>query len=240
MKPLSIRIALGTVLAAFASAAQAGDLNQLQKLGTQSTFRSLAEDLGAALAYRSLSPATPLGITGFDIGVDASATRLASNAFGTATNSSLSTLPIARLRAQKGLPLNFDIGASYTQVPGTNLRLWGGELRYAVIPGGVIEPAVAVRASFSRLSGVDQLDFNTRALDVVISKGFVGFTPYGGAGFVWANATPHNVPVFTSESFGQPRIFGGVNLGLGLFAVGGELDRTGKATTLSAKASLRW
>jgi hypothetical protein len=240
MKSWTIRIALGTVLGAAAGVLQAGDLNQLQQLGTQAAFRALAEDLGAALAYRSLSPATPLGITGFDVGIDASATRLASSAFGTATGGSVSVLPIARLRVQKGLPLDFDVGVSYTQVPGTNLRLWGGELRYALIAGGVIEPAVALRASFSRLSGVGQLDFNTRALDVSVSKGLVGFTPYAGAGFVWANATPNNVLAFTSENFGMPRIFGGVNVGLGLFALGAELDRTGKATTLSAKVSLRW
>ena len=240
MRPINIRILAGMFLSLASGQSLAGDLNQLQKLGTQATFLSLAEDLGAALAYRSLSPATPLGITGFDVGIDASATRMQSNAFAVATNSSLSTLPIARLRAQKGLPLDFDIGASYTQVPGTNLKLIGGELRYAIIAGGLVAPAVSIRGSFSKLSGVDQLDLSTRAIDISISKGFVGITPYAGAGYVWTKATPHQVPLFTEESFAKPRVFVGVNIGMGVFAVGGELDRTGANTTLSAKIALRW
>jgi hypothetical protein len=220
--------------------AHAADLNQLQNLGSQSMFKELTEDLGAALSYKSLSPATPLGVTGFDIGVDASATRLQSNAFKIATGSSRSTLPLARLRAQKGLPFGFDVGLSYAQVPTTDIRLWGGEVRYAVAEGGWIAPAIAVRGSYSRLDGVSQLDFNTRALDVSISKGFLGFTPYGGVGRVWATGTPKGVPGLSQETVGLMKTFVGVNWGLGIFATGIEYDRTGGADTLSAKLSLRW
>jgi hypothetical protein len=240
MKPTLIRLMLGTILGAVATGPQAGDLNQLQQLNTQQLFHSLTQDLGAALTYRSLSPATPLGITGFDVGVDASVTRLASTAFGTASNSVTSVLPVARLRAQKGLPFDFDVGLSYTHVPGSNLSLWGGEVRYAVLSGGLLEPAVAVRGTYSRLNGINQLDFDTKGFDISVSKGFVGFTPYGGVGRVWANATPRNVPLLAAESVGLNKIFVGVNIGLGLFAVGAEVDRTGSANTLSAKASLRW
>lgn len=157
-----VKIVTGCLLGAAATYVAAADLNQLQRLGTQSAFRSLTEDLGAALSYKSLSPATPLGVTGFDVGVDASFTRMNSTAFATASNSSVSTLPLARLRVQKGLPFDVDVGLSYTQVPGTNIKLWGGEVRYAVLSGGVAAPAVAVRGSYSRLSGVDQLDFDTK------------------------------------------------------------------------------
>ena len=231
---------MGGVLGVAATSLCAADLDQLQRLGTQSAFRSLTEDLGAALSYKSLSPATPLGITGFDVGVDASFTHLNSNAFGTASNSSKSVLPLARLRAQKGLPFDFDIGLSYAAVPGSNIKLWGGELRYAVLPGSVATPALAVRGSYSKLSGVNQLDFDTKGIDVSISKGFFGLTPYGGIGRVWANATPRNVAGLGSESVGLNKVFAGVNFGLGIFAVGGEFDRTGRSNTYSVKAALRW
>jgi hypothetical protein len=187
-----------------------------------------------------LSPATPLGITGFDVGVDASFTRLNTNAFGTASNSSKSTLPIARLRVQKGLPFDIDAGISYTELPGTNMKLWGGELRYAILGGSVATPAVAVRGTYSKLTGVDQLDFNTKSVDVSVSKGFLGVTPYGGVGWVWASGTPRNVPGLSSETAGLGKMFAGVNLGLGIFATGIEFDRTGKSNTVSVKAALRW
>lgn len=239
MKNRSIRVVVGVFLAAAAGAAAAADLDQLQRLG-QSAFRSLTEDLGAALSYKSLSPATPLGVTGFDVGVDASFTRLHTNAFGVASNSSKTTLPIARLRVQKGLPFNIDAGISFTELPGTNMRLWGGELRYAILPGSVATPAVAVRGTYSKLTGVNQLDFDTKSIDVSVSKGVLGVTPYGGVGYVWASGTPRNVPGLSSETAGLGKAFVGVNIGLALFATGVEYDRTGQSNTLSIKAALRW
>ena len=233
------KIFMGGMLGLVVGSAAAVDLNQLQRL-SQPAFRDLTKDLGGALSYKSLSPATPLGITGFDVGVDASVTHMNSSAFGTATNSSKTNLPLARLRVQKGLPFDFDVGLSYTQVPGSNIKLWGGELRYAILPGSIATPAVAVRGSFSKLSGVDQLGFNTKGLDVSISKGFLGFTPYGGVGRVWASGTPNNVAGLASESTGLNKIFAGVNFGLGIFATGFEFDRTGSANTYSIKAALRW
>jgi hypothetical protein len=227
-------------MACLSGAARAADINRLQNLGSQSAFRGLTEDLGAALSYKSLSPATPLGITGFDIGVDASATRMKSDAFKVATGSSNATLPLARLRAQKGLPFGFDVGLSYAAAPGTNVRLWGGEARYAIAEGGLIAPAIALRGSFSRLDGVSQLDFNTRAVDLSISKGFLGVTPYGGVGHVWATGKPNGIAGLSQQSVGLNKSFVGVNFGLGLFATGVEYDRTGSADTLSVKLALRW
>ena len=240
MKDAFARVVMGSALGIAAAGVAAADLNQLERLGTQSAFRSLTEDLGAALSYRSLSPATPLGVTGFDVGLDASFTHLNSNAFATASDSSKTVLPLARLRAQKGLPFDFDAGISFAQVPGTNIRLWGGELRYALLAGSAATPAVAVRGSYSELTGVDQLDFDTMGIDVSISKGFLGVTPYGGIGRVWANGTPRNVAGLGSESVGVDKFFAGVNLGLGIFAMGIEFDRTGSSNTYSVKAALRW
>jgi hypothetical protein len=240
MKHAASRLAFGVAIGMGAGALQAGDLDQLQNLGTQQNFRLLVEDLGAALSYKSISPATPLGITGFDIGVDASLTKLDSNTYGIAGGSSKSTLPMARLRVQKGLPFDFDVGLSYAHVPGTSISLWGGELRYALLAGSLATPAVALRGSFTTLSGVSQLGFNTKGIDISISKGVLGVTPYGGVGRVWASGDPHGIAGLTSETVGLNKFFAGVNFGLGIFAAGAEVDRTGHANTVSAKVALRW
>ena len=237
---LPSRLLFGLALAGASAATLAADLNRLQNLGSQAAFRSLTEDLGAALSYKSISPATPLGITGFDVGVDASASRLDSSAYGTATGTTDKTLSLVRLRAQKGLPFGLDAGVSVGQAAGSDIRVWGGELRYAVAEGGLIAPALAVRGSFSRMEGVSQLDFNTRALDVSISKGFLGVTPYGGVGYVWANGNPRGVAGLSSQNVGLAKGFVGVNFGLGLFATGVEYDSTGGVGTLSAKRAVRW
>ena len=225
-----------------AAAAFAGStIDQLQN-AAQSEFRLLSEDLGAALSYKPLSPAEPLGITGFDIGVSATATRLEHAAVleKVTSSSAPSTLVIPRIQAIKGLPLNIDIGASYAAVPGSNIKLIGIEAKYAVFTGTVATPALAIRGSYTRLSGVDQLAFNTRGIDVSLSKGFAVATPYVGVGAVWVTSTPNNIPLLTKENFRENKIFGGVNLHFALFNMAFEADRTGDATSYGAKIGLRF
>lgn len=90
---------------------------------------------------------------------------------------SINTLYIPKLHLHKGLPFNFDIGAFFSAVPDSNINLWGAELHYAVLAGSTTMPAIAVRASYSQLNGVNQLEFSTTGVDVSISKGFAFLTP---------------------------------------------------------------
>lgn len=222
--------------------AQAGDIDRLQVL-TQSEFRLVSEDLGAALSYKPLTPAEPLGITGFDIGVSVTATKLKSAALFDRISSGGSMpnyLPVPALRAYKGLPFGIDVGLMLSAIPGTNIKLYGGELRYAILSGNVALPAVAVRGSYTKLNGVDQLDLDTKGLDVSISKGFLNFTPYGGIGKVWTASTPNGVAGLTKESFSQTKYFAGVNVNVLLLNLALEADRTGDATTLGLKAGIRF
>lgn len=244
MGPVSWRLGAAVVAivsTALVHSAHAADLDSLQSLG-QGEFRRLSEDLGAALSYKPLIPAEALGVIGFDVGVAVSATRLDSiEAWRRATNDNGldATLPLVTLRAHKGLPFNIDIGAMVAGIPDSNVRLYGGELRWAVLPGSVALPAVAVRGSFTRLSGVDQLEFDTKAIDVSVSKGILMFTPYAGIGQVWSRATPRGVPLLARESFSQSRVFAGVNINLGVnLAV--EVDSTGGIPSFGMKIGARF
>ena len=216
-------------------------IDQLQN-AAQSEFRLLSEDLGAALSYKPLAPAEPLGITGFDIGVSATATRLEHAAVleKVTSSSAPSTVVVPRIQAVKGLPFNIDIGASYAGVPGSNIKLIGVEIKYAILAGSVATPALAIRGSYTKLSGVDQLDFNTKGIDVSVSKGFAVATPYVGVGTVWVTSTPNNIAGLTEEKFRENKYFGGVNLNFGLFNMAFEADRTGDATSYGAKFGLRF
>ena len=135
--------------------------------------------------------------------------------------------------------MNIDVGAFYSSVPSTNIKLYGGELRYAVLEGGVASPAVAIRGSISKLSGVDQLSFSSKGLDVSISKGFAMFTPYAGVGSVWVDSTPNGVGL-DKESFRQSKVFAGGNLNFGLMNFALEYDKTGSAPSYSAKLGFRF
>ena len=66
---------LAVFLATIPSTNAADNIDQITQL-IQTDFRLLSEDLGAALSYKAVIPATPLGLTGFDLGVEVTATQL--------------------------------------------------------------------------------------------------------------------------------------------------------------------
>src|SRR3569833_3411953 len=121
------KITAAVVALGMASTAAADDLDRLQNLA-QSQFRALSEDLGAALSYKPVSPAEPLGLIGFDVGLEVTATDIqADQAWGQASSGGdVSTLVVPKLHVIKGLPLGFDVGAFYSAVPDSNINLWGG------------------------------------------------------------------------------------------------------------------
>ena len=230
------------LLALLTSSAWGQTLNSVQTL-TQSEFRQLSEDLGGALSYRPQIPTTPLGTTGFDIGVADSAVKLAHPAImqKAASGTVRSTMHVPTLRAHKGLPFGIDFGLAQASVPGSNIKYTGGELRYALVSGGVTTPAVGLRGSFSRLSGVSQIDLSTRGADLSISKGFALVTPYAGVGRVWVTSDPKaGIPVLARESFALNKSFVGLCLKLGLFALNVEADRTGAVSATSVKIGLQF
>src|SRR5471030_1912830 len=196
------KILLLCISGCFAQPVWAANISTLGNL-TQPEFKLFSEDLGSALSYKAVTPPAPLGITGFELGLEVTSTKMQNSAlWSKATNggSALNSMIVPKLHVFKGLPLNFDIGAFYSAVPSTNIKLYGGELRYAIFEGGVALPAVGIRGAMTKLSGVSQLAFNTKSLDVSISKGFAIFTPYAGLGTVWVDSTP-NVAPLVSETF---------------------------------------
>src|SRR5258708_17205501 len=156
--------------------AVAADINQIQTL-TQDDFHKLSQDLGAALSYKPLTPTAPLGITGFDMGLAVTATSIKnSDVLKKAGAGDHSTLPVPSLRLNKGLPLNLDVGVMVGAVPGTNVRLYGGELRYAIVSGGAALPAIGVRGSYTKLTRGGQPDLDTQGPGPSIPKGLPMFT----------------------------------------------------------------
>jgi hypothetical protein len=230
------------LLLAVASAPALAEIDRLQLL-TQPEFRQIAEDLGAALSYKPLQPIEPLGFPGFDVGVAATGTKIKSQElFRRATGSDdfPSTVVVPSLRAGVALPLNFDLNAMYSSVPKTGISLAGAALSWAIYNGSTALPAVGVRASYTKMFGVDQLDFYSSGLDASISKGFGPFTPYLGAGKVWSKSTPQSITGLQAESLGQTKVFAGVALKVTLVNLVVEYDRTGAANTYGAKLGLKF
>lgn len=164
---------------------------------SQSEFRDLSTELGLAVSYVPLAPATPLGglLPGFEAGVELTAVRISrdSKFWSDVTRGGglPAYLPFPKVHVQAGFPaVPIDLGIVYSQVPGTDIKLIGGEIKYAILRGGVVMPAVAVRGAYTRLSGIEVIDISTKSLDLSISKGFLMLTPYAGVGEVWITSAP--------------------------------------------------
>lgn len=238
-----IRTAVGTLALMAGAHALAFEFNTSDLQGlTQSNFRLLGEDVASSLSYKPMTPAADLGLTGFDIGVSVGGTKIANRAVMKSAAGGASVpavLPTVALRAEKGLPFNLNVGASYTNVPGTPLSALGGELRWAFMPGGALLPAVSARVSASSSTGIDQLKLKSTGFDVSVSKGFTLLTPYLGIGRVQSRVSAPQSGLAT-EKIGQTKYFGGVNANLGLMNIALEGDRTGKASTYGLKLGVRF
>lgn len=193
MRYLLVAIAAATVVGMPSHAAYAAkyDISVPDGVLTQANFKDLSEQLGLVLAYHPLAPAEPLGLLGFDIGVEITASDIDENEqFWTDVTSDIpSYLALPKLHAQKGLPFGIDVGLVYSQVPSSNIGMWGAEVKWAILKGTLATPALALRGSYTTLFGVDDLDVSTYGADLSISKGFGPFTPYAGIGQVATNSS---------------------------------------------------
>ncbi|PUE33013.1 hypothetical protein B9Z35_05680 [Limnohabitans sp. Jir61] len=221
----------------FSTNAISGDINNFSAIN-QTEFLSLSKDLAATTNTKAIEPAAPLGITGFDVSASASLTNTqAGAAWSKVSGSNMDHLTQTKLSLSKGLSGGWDVGGFVSKVSSTNVSATGMHVKYALLEGNAITPAIAVRASHSRMGGVSGMELNNTGLDVLISKGFVGFTPYAGVGTVYSNAKATGK---NDESFTQSKSFVGVSWNIVLLNLSAEYDRTGKNSSVGIKAGVRF
>ncbi len=195
----------------------------------QEDFRSVAEDIAAVLNSKSLSPAETNGTIGFAFGAFASYVPTEdADAWGRLIGESLDEVGMVGVSAEKGLPFGIEAGASYGWVPGADARIIGLNLKYEILEGGIATPAISLRGSYSSLSGIDEIDYDSRGVDLSISKGIGPLTPYAGVGYVWSDfeiQDPVLVPL-EDESVDEARFFVGARLSA-LFGITPEFERVG-------------
>lgn len=206
----------------------------------QDEFHKISRDLGAAFSYKGVTPATPLGIAGFDVGIEVTETKMEnSSLFALAGAGSQSRLIVPKFHVHKGLFGGIDIGAFIAAAPDVDASLFGAELRYAILDDGLATPAVGVRLSGTRASGLGDLRVSTAALDLVVSKKFTAITPYAGAGMVRVQSSVSGSSL-GEERFNRSRVFGGLNVNLLAVNLAFEAEKMGDNTSLSAKVGWRF
>jgi hypothetical protein len=234
-----VRAFAAALLLAAGAPAFAGDFPGLAEV-PQSAFRDISRDLGAALSYKGVTPATSLGVLGFDVGVEATQTSVEhASAFRLAGAGAPSNIFVPRLHINKGLGAGFDIGAFVGGASEVSATVVGLDLRYAIIADGLATPGFSVRASATRATGMGDITLDTAALDLMVSKSFAIVTPYAGAGSVRVRSSASGTPL-AEERFNQGRFFGGINVNLVAVNLAFEAEKAGDNTSLSAKLGWRF
>jgi hypothetical protein len=242
MKRLLMTVWLVSLLAGNAFAAKY-DLEILD-IGND-TFRTIVREAGILAAYRGVAPGEPQGVTGFDIGIEASFIEIDTARWSQVLGGETPDfLAVPRLHVRKGLPFNLDVGLSYAKVLNSNIELLGGEIQWAALEGTAATPALALRGSYSTLLGVDDLDLKTMAADVILSKGFLMFTPYVGAGLVridgkYDGADANLQNTLADQKMTETRFFGGVQVAMALLRLTAEAEFS-EVPVYTAKLSLGW
>lgn len=232
--PLTLTIVASLALSAQANAADLTSFNAL----SQTEFLALSKDLAASTSTKAMEPAAPLGISGFDVSGSVALTNTqAGGAWSKVSGDSMDQLTQTKLSVSKGLSGGWDVGGFVSKVSSTNVSATGVHVKYALLEGNAITPAIALRGSHSRMGGFSGMTLNNTGLDVLISKGFVGFTPYVGLGTVYSMAKATGK---SDESFSQAKSFVGVSWNILLVNLSAEYDRTGKNSSVGFKAGARF
>jgi hypothetical protein len=160
---------------------------------TSADFHAFSERFSSDAYFYPRHDASPLGIVGFEAYADATYDKsFDDQSFNkTAVTGSYAGgfLSIGRVGVRKGLPGGFDIGASYGEALGGDIKLISGELQYAIANGGLVSPALSVRVTGSRTINAKAYALDQYGAELLLSKGFVVVTPYIGAGIVTSKGT---------------------------------------------------
>lgn len=236
-------LALGALLLCGATGLQAKDVEYNPALCNsnpfqtcQQAFDGVTQDLVATIDYPALGPAEATGLTGFGVGVVANYVPVGDEGdWAQLTGSEFDGIGMVGLQVTKGLPLDLDVGAFYSTVPGTNVDLYGAELRYAILPGSTTTPALAVRASYVAVTGIESFDLDSTSVDVSLSKGFGPVTPYVGVGYVMGEADPDASTGLRAAEVEEGKAFVGVRLAAGLFELTPQVGQVGEVTTFALR-----
>jgi hypothetical protein len=233
------RATLACLVALCAATPAAAEFPNVRNL-VQEELRDLVRDMGSVVAYKGVTPATPLGPLGFDIGIEVTETSLEhSRIFALAGAGDRARVLIPKVHAHKGLPLGLDVSAFVGGATQVDATIVGAALRWTFSDDTLVMPAVGVRLSGSRATGTGDLKVSTAAVDLMVSKKFTAITPFAGAGTVRTQASVAG-GLLREEKVDQGRVFGGVNVNLLAANLAFEAEKMGENVSLSAKLGWRF
>jgi len=226
------------------SVAFAADDFNLQAGLTQDQFKDLVKEIGLAVTPTPNSPAEPLKTIGFDVALETTVIDIKDgddhwkNAWD--NNDPDGAILAYRVHAQKGFPFGLDLGASITKGANIDFTAITGEAKYAILKGTAVTPALSVKASYTKVFGLEDIDLQTLSAGAYISKGILMFTPYGGVETVFTIASDDSDNDLDNENVAAYRALAGLQFSpFPLLVINGEVA-VGTVAQYSIKAGLRF
>ena len=155
---------------------------------TQDEFATFSRLIAQGIFADPVSPARATGILGFDVGVAATAVKVDTNstywqravpATSDFTHGGYAAVP--RLVVAKGFGIG-TVTATYAQISSSGIKTYGAALDLPILRGSIVTPELALRGSYSTLTGLDVLKLKTYGLEVFLSKGFGPVMPFVAVG----------------------------------------------------------
>jgi len=184
-RPTLPRLLLPLLLSVLAAAPAQASFS-VSPHATRGDFEAFHRRFSSDAYFYPRHSAAPLGLIGFEVYADATYDdTFDDQSFNrTAVDGSYTGgfLSVARVGARKGLPGGVDLGLAYGKTLNGDVKLISAELQYAILHGGLLEPALSVRITGTRTVSPTAYELNQYGADVLLSKGFTVLTPYIGVG----------------------------------------------------------
>jgi hypothetical protein len=160
---------------------------------TSAEFSKFSRVVAQAIYATPVQPAGSSGLLRFDIGVAANGVSIDKNAayWTKAVGNDFSVgsyVGVPRLVISKGLgPAS--ASASYARLGDSDITTWGGSFDIPIIDGGLVKPTIALRGTYSQITGAEVYEQKVYGVEAFIGKGFGPVVPYAGYGRMRSDAT---------------------------------------------------
>lgn len=205
-----------------------------------SQFNSFAENLSASQSHKSLSNRKSSGAAALNVGFELSKADVEPNSFleEYTPRENPDTVVIPRLQVNTGFGYGWNAGAFYSSVPDSDIEIYGGELSYSITSNSDYVPAFSVRGTYSQVTGITDMFVTSTGLELSVSKGFSGFTPYAGIGTTYIDGE-YALDGY-SNHLRENKYFMGLQFNLGVLSISAETEQSGDEATTKAKMGIRF
>ncbi len=168
---------------------------------SRTEFITFMKEFVTIAGFKENRPAETFGIIGVEAGAgyeffNTGKSSIWDDVYGQKTGSNENGIFV---HIRKGLLFNLDAGVRYGNLVNTETNYQSFELRYGIMRGSMLTPAVALTANYTVITGFEDMKGNILGLNLSASKGLGPWTPYAGIGVQRIMCEPFRVTGLKEE-----------------------------------------